>query len=84
MREYIGQHRKHATGADDRGWYAVKREDFRREAISAGLRNRATRVGVNLEFGGGKVAAAGRLREPEDRDPGKSTGLLITQLQVKY
>ncbi|MEO7987854.1 MAG: porin [Gemmatimonadales bacterium] len=95
--EYIGQHRKGATGADDRGWYAqasyrvlpwvqlvAKQEDFRRSAISDDVRNRATTGGVNVEFGGGKVRLLADYVSRKIGTPGKRTGILITQLQVKY
>jgi phosphate-selective porin len=95
--EYIGQHRKGATGADDRGWYAqgtfrvlpwvqlvAKQEDFRRSAISAAVRNRATTGGINVEFGGGKVRLLANYVSRKIGTPGKRTGLLITQAQVKY
>ena len=95
--EYIGQHRKDATGADDRGWYAqatyrvlpwvqlvAKQEDFSRAGHQQPtLRNRATTAGVNVEFGGGKVRLLADYVSRKIGDPGKRTGILITQLQVK-
>jgi hypothetical protein len=95
--EYIGQHRKDATGADDRGWYAqaayrvlpwvqlvAKQEDFRRSAISDAVRNRAATGGVNVEFGGGKVRLLANYVSRKIGTPGKRTGVFIIQAQVKY
>ena len=95
--EYIGQHRKDATGADDRGWFAqatyrvlpwvqlvAKEEDFRRSAISAALKNRATTGGVNVEFGGGKVRLLVNYVSRKIGTPGKRSSVLITQAQVRY
>jgi hypothetical protein len=85
------------TGVDERGWYAqatfrvlpwvqlvAKQEDFRRSAVSAALRNRATTGGINVEFGGGKVRLLANYVSRKIGTPGKRTGLLITQAQVKY
>jgi hypothetical protein len=94
--EYIGQHRD-GGDLDDKGWYAqasyrvlpwvqlvAKQEDFRRSAISAAVRNRATTGGVNLEFDGGKVRLLADYVSRRIGTPGVRHGMLITQAQVKF
>jgi hypothetical protein len=94
--EYIGQHRD-AGGLDDKGWYAqatyrilpwvqlvAKQEEFRRSAISADVRNRATTGGVNVEFNGGKLRLLADYVSRKIGTPGTRRGQLITQAQVKF
>ncbi len=94
--EYIGQHRD-GGGLDDKGWYAqasyrvmpwmqfvAKQEDFRRSAISAAVRNRATTAGVNVEFNGGKVRLLANYVSRKIGTPGTRHGALVTQAQVKF
>jgi hypothetical protein len=93
--EYIGQHRD-GGGLDDRGWYAqatyrvlawvqlvLKQEDFRRSAITADVRNRATTGGVNVELSGGKVRLLADYASRKIGTPGTRRGMLIIQAQVK-
>lgn len=94
--EYIGQHRD-ARSLDDKGWYAqasyrvlpwvqlvAKQEDFRRSAVTAAVRNRASTGGLNLEFNGGKVRLLADYVSRKIGTPGVRHGMLITQAQVKF
>lgn len=94
--EYIGQHRD-GGALDDKGWYGqatyralpwvqlvLKQEEFRRSAVSEGLRNRATTGGVNVEFVGGKVRLLANYVSRKIGTPGTRHGQLITQAQVKF
>jgi hypothetical protein len=62
----------------------LKQEDFRRTAISAGSRNRATTGGGNVEFPGGKVRLTVNYVSRRIGLPGVREGSLIAQAQVKF
>ena len=94
--EYITQKRE-LFDVDDEGWYALgayrvvpwlqvvlKQEDFSRDAISAGSKNRATTGGVNVEFPGGKVRLTANYISRKIGDPGTRTGTFLAQAQVKF
>lgn len=94
--EYLTQ-RRSGVAVDDKGWYGLaayrvipwiqvilKQEDFRRSAVSADVRNRATTGGVNLDFNGGKVRLAADYVSRKIGTPGVRRGALIAQAQVKF
>lgn len=94
--EYITQ-RRDGIEIDDKGWYGLaayrvvpwlqlvlKQEDFRRTAISAGSRNRATTGGGNVEFPGGKVRLTVNYVSRRIGLPGVRQGSLVAQAQVKF
>ena len=62
----------------------AKQEDFRRSAISAAVRNRATTAGVNVEFNRGKVRLLANYVSRKIGTPGARHGALVTQAQVKF
>jgi Phosphate-selective porin O and P len=94
--EYLTQRREEVE-VDDKGWYVLaayrvvawlqlvfKQEDFRRSAISADSRNRATTGGANAEFPGGKVRLLANYVSRKIGEPGNRQGAFITQAQVKF
>ncbi len=94
--EYLAQ-RRDAFEIADKGWYALgayrvvpwlqlvlKQEDFRRSAVSADSRNRATTGGANVDFPGGKVRLTVNYVSRRTGEPGVRRGTLITQAQVKF
>lgn len=94
--EYLGQ-RRDAVEIDDKGWYALgayrvvpwlqivlKQEDFRRSAVSADSRNRATTGGANVDFPGGKVRLTANYVSRKTGEPGVRRGTLVAQAQVKF
>jgi hypothetical protein len=94
--EYLAQ-RRDGLEVDDKGWYAVaafrvagwlqlafRQEDFRRSAISADSRHRATTAGANFDFSGGKVRLTANYTSRKVGEPGVRRGTLIAQAQVKF
>jgi Phosphate-selective porin O and P len=94
--EYVIQNRE-GVDLDDEGWYVqgayrvvpwaqlvLKLEDFSRDGISFASRNNATTGGVNVEFPGGKVRLLLNYVSREIGEPGKRTGSMIGQAQVKF
>jgi hypothetical protein len=94
--EYVTQSR---DGVDlaDKGWYGLaayrvtpwlqlvlKQEDFRRSAISADVRNRATTGGANVDFPGGKVRLMANYVSRKIGTPGTRRGQMLTQVQMKF
>jgi hypothetical protein len=94
--EYLAQ-RRDGLEIDDKGWYAVaayrvvawlqlafRQEDFRRSAISAESRHRASTAGANFDFSGGKVRLTANYVSRRIGEPGVRQGTLIAQAQVKF
>jgi hypothetical protein len=94
--EYVIQNRE-GVDLDDEGWYAqgayrvvpwvqlvLKLEDFSRDGITFASRGNATTGGVNIEFPGGKVRLLLNYVSRGIGEPGKRTGSMIGQAQVKF
>jgi len=94
--EYLSQ-RRDGLEVDDKGWYALaayrviaalqlvfRQEDFRRSAISAESRHRASTAGANFDFSGGKVRLTANYVSRKIGEPGVRRGTLIAQAQVKF
>jgi hypothetical protein len=94
--EYLNQ-RRDGLEIDDKGWYAVaayrlvaglqlvfRQEDFRRSALSAESRHRASTAGANFDFSGGKVRLTANYVSRKIGEPGVRRGTLIAQAQVKF
>ena len=94
--EYLAQ-RRDGLEIDDKGWYAVaayrvvawlqlafRQEDFRRSAISAESRHRASTAGANLDLSGGKIRLTANYVSRKIGEPGVRRGTLIAQAQVKF
>jgi hypothetical protein len=62
----------------------AKQEDFRRSAVSADSRNRATTGGANVDFPGGKVRLTTNYVTRKIGEPGVRRGTLIAQAQVRF
>jgi phosphate-selective porin O/P len=94
--EYLTQ-RRDGLEVDDKGWYALaayrvvaglqlvfRQEDFRRSAISAESRQRASTAGANFDFSGGKIRLMANYVSRKIGEPGVRRGTLIAQAQVKF
>jgi hypothetical protein len=94
--EYLAQ-RRDGLEIDDKGWYAVgayrvvsglqlvfRQEDFRRSAISAESRHRASTAGANFDVSGGKIRLTANYSSRKIGEPGVRRGTLIAQAQVKF
>jgi hypothetical protein len=94
--EYLAQ-RRDGFEIDDKGWYAVaayrvvprlqlvvRQEDFRRSAIAAASRHRATTAGANFECGDGKIRLTANYVSRKIGEPGVRRGTLIGQAQIKF
>jgi hypothetical protein len=94
--EYLAQ-RRDGLEIDDKGWYAVaayrvvawlqlvfRQEDFRRSAISAESRHRASTAGANFDFSGGKIRLTANYVSRKIGEPGVRRGTLIGQAQLKF
>jgi hypothetical protein len=94
--EYIEQHR--ATKQPmDWGWFGlaafrvvpwlqlvIKQEEFERPAITASQSTTATTAGVNADLSGGRVRWISEYVSRRWGSPGARTGVLVTQLQVRF
>jgi hypothetical protein len=95
--EYVGQHRDQETG-DDHGWYALgayqvnrliqlvaRYEEFERASAPAPQTLSAWGAGTNLFFaGGGRAKLMLDYLSRKSRMPAATTGLLLSQLQVRF
>jgi hypothetical protein len=57
---------------------------FRRSAISAESRHRASTAGANFDFSGGKIRLTANYVSRKIGEPGVRRGTLIGQAQVKF
>jgi hypothetical protein len=62
----------------------VRQEDFRRSAIAAESRHRATTAGANFECGDGKIRLTANYVSRKIGEPGVRRGTLIGQAQIKF
>ncbi len=94
--EYLAQ-RRDGFEIDDKGWYAVaayrvvpwlqlvfRQEDFRRPAIAAESRSRASTAGANFEWSGGKIRLTANYVSRKIGEPGVRRGTLLGQAQIKF
>ncbi|HTS89216.1 MAG TPA: porin [Gemmatimonadales bacterium] len=95
--EYVAQARDSLGGSKDHGWFALgavktvpqlqlvfKYEDFRRDQISLQQRDRAWTAGANAFLHGEAVRLSMEYVSRKIGDPGVRTGVLLTQLQLRY
>lgn len=95
--EYVLQSRDSLGGESDHGWYGLvglrvvpavqvvaKYEEFQRDEISLRQRNRAWSAGVNWYIVAPAVRLSAFYVSRKIGDPGVRTGVLQTQLQVRF
>ena len=95
--EYVGGARDSLGGKDDWGWYGVagfkvipavqviaKYEDFQREELSDGFKNRAISIGINTWPVIPTVRLSAFYVSRKVGEPGTRVSQLQTQLQVKF
>jgi hypothetical protein len=61
-----------------------RQADFRRSAISAESRNRASTTGANFDFSSEKIRLTANYVSRKIGDPGVRQGTVIAQAQVKF
>jgi hypothetical protein len=94
--EYVGQHRDQQAG-DDHGWYALgayqvipliqlvaRYEEFERASAPGPLKLSAWGAGTNLLFADGRAKIMLDYLSRKSRTPAARTGLLLSQLQVRF
>jgi hypothetical protein len=94
--EYVGQHRDQQAG-DDHGWYALgayqvipmiqlvaRYEEFERASASSPQKLSAWGAGTNLFFAAGRAKIMLDYLSRKSRTPEARTGLLLSQLQVRF
>ncbi|MFL5495861.1 MAG: porin [Gemmatimonadales bacterium] len=94
--EYVGQHRDQQVG-DDHGWYALgayqvnpliqlvaRYEEFERTSAPGAQTPSAWGAGTNLFFAAGKAKLMLDYLSRKSGTPATTTGLLLSQLQVRF